>query len=323
MKPTIQARVVEDSISIAGVRFTTVEVRYPRIVLAEQNTHRALSKNSGSSRAIPVKKMLKQVRSSPACPAEWGSNQPGMQAGAQLTGWRLAGAKAVWRSAAFVAAMHSWALMKLGAAKQIANRVTEPYQYMNTLISGTDWDNFDLLRCHPDADPTMRDLAIEIMVAIELSVPRVVLGGQWHLPYVLTEERSNFSLDEQKQLSVARCARISYATFDGNPAIEKEQERYQKLVGAQPIHASPTEHQATPTVGANERNGNVRGWRQHRQEVEAVLPTYTGKRLRRDLTPKEMITFFRQPLTQSQKSGLRLQVDAAMERDHVYAREEA
>jgi hypothetical protein len=322
MKPTILAKVIEDSISLAGVRFTTVQVRYPRIVLAELNTHRALSKNAGSSRAKPVKTMLKQIWSDPACPSEWGSNQPGMQAGAQLTGLRLFGVQALWRTHAKLSAAISWGMMKLGAHKQIANRVTEAHQYVDALLSGTDWDNFDLLRCHPGADPTMRDLAIEIMVAIELSVPRVLRGGEWHLPYVLTDERVGLTLDDQKKLSVARCARISYTPFDGNPSVEKERERYDRLVGAQPIHASPTEHQATPTVGANERNGNLRGWKQHRQEVEAVLPTYSGPRMRRDLTPAELNTFFKQPLSAHQKDGLRAQVDAMMANDQ-YPRQEA
>jgi hypothetical protein len=326
MKPTILAKVVEDSISLAGVRFTTVQVRFPRIVHSELMTHRALSKNAGSSRAKPIAKMLAEVFKTPACPVEWGSNQPGMQAGAQLTGWRLWAAKATWLSAARMAAAHSWILMKLGAAKQIANRVTEPFQHIDVLISGTDWDNFDILRCHPDADPTMRDLAIEIMVAIELSVPRVLRGGEWHLPYVLDHERATLQLQDQIKVSVARCARISYTPFDGNPSIEKERERYAKLVGAQPIHASPTEHQATPAIGANQRFGNLRGWKQHRQEVEATLPPHSGPRLRRDLTDEELNRFFKQPLSERQKDGLRAHMDAKMDagfRNEVYAREEA
>lgn len=268
MKPIILAKVIEDSIASNGVRLTTVEVRFPRIVAAELLRHRKFSQNSGSSRAIPIRRMLRQVWSRPACPAEWGTNQPGMQAGAELQGWRLWAAKATWRSAARFAALHSWVLMRLGAHKQIANRVTEPYQYISVLISSTDWGNFDELRCHPDADPTMQILAIEIMTAIEVSVPRRLRIAEWHLPYVIQSEREALSIEEQIKLSVARCARISYDPFDGDASHAKEFERYAKLVGARPIHASPTEHQATPAFSSTQKGGNFDGWLQHRQDVE-------------------------------------------------------
>jgi hypothetical protein len=300
MKPTILAEVIEDSIAQHGVRITTVKVRFPRIVAAELLRHRAFSQNSGSSRAKPISKMLDQVIFDPACPTEWGTNKPGMQAGAQLTGWRLKGAKAIWKSASLFAALHSWGLMMLGAHKQIANRVTEPYQYL------------DMLRCHPDADPTMRDLAIEIMTAIETSVPKLLRYNEWHLPYVLTEERRKLSLNDQLQFSAARCARISYEPFDGNPSQEKERDRYSKLVGSHPIHASPTEHQATPMLTSTATSGNLRGWHQHRKDVEISLKGLpTPPRLRRSMTLAETDKMANTPLTGAQLNGLRVMMDHA------------
>jgi hypothetical protein len=287
----------------------TVQVRFPRIVHSELMTHRALNKNAGSSRAKPIKKMLAQVFREPACPVEWGAAQAGMQAHTQLTGWRLFGVKALWKSAAMFAAAHSWAMMKLGAAKQIANRVTEPYQYIDVLISGTEWDNFDMLRCHPDADPTMQALAIEIMTAIELSVPKLLRFGQWHLPYVTAEERRTLPLHDQKIISAARCARISYDPFDGNPSVEKERERFAKLVGQQPIHASPTEHQATPAM-TSVRSGNLVGWLQLRGDIEKELKNLPmPPRLRRSLTADEIGTLVNRKLTDAEKDGLRVQLD--------------
>ena len=53
----ISAKVIADSVCPKGVRMTTMEIEYPRFILAELNTHRMLSKNSASSRAIPVKSM--------------------------------------------------------------------------------------------------------------------------------------------------------------------------------------------------------------------------------------------------------------------------
>jgi len=271
LKPTITAKVIEDSISPAGKRVITLQLRYPRIVHAEQLTHRNQNRNSGSSRAIPVKKMLAQIFNDPAMPVEWGSNKAGMQAGAELTGWRLFGVRTLWSMAAKFAAVMSWGMMKLGAHKQVANRVTEPYQYMNTLITASEksWHAYAVLRCHADADPTIRDLAIEIMTAIELSTPMPLGYDEWHLPYISRQERKELPLDTQLKVSAARCARVSVAPFDGNAAIEKEISRHDLLVGSRPVHASPTEHQLRPMEGMEKQYGNVQGWRQYRYQVEA------------------------------------------------------
>ena len=79
------AKILADSISLAGHRLTTFEVCFPRIVLAEFNTHRVFSRNSASSRAIPVKKMLEKVQKDPFVPSYWGKNQKGMQAAEQIS----------------------------------------------------------------------------------------------------------------------------------------------------------------------------------------------------------------------------------------------
>ena len=271
LKPTITARVIEDSISPAGDRIITLQLRYPRIIHAEQLTHRNQNRNAGSSRAIPTKKMLAQIFNDPAMPSEWGSNRPGMQAGDALTGWRLFGVRSLWSLGAKFAAIMSWGMMKLGAHKQIANRVTEPYQYMNTLITASmeSWGAYFDLRCHPDADPTIRDLAIEIQTAIETSTPMPLGFDEWHLPYVSQQERDELPIGMQLKLSTARCARVSFEPFDGNAAHEKEVERHNLLVGSRPVHASPTEHQARPMQGMEAQYGNLKGWRQYRYQVEA------------------------------------------------------
>ena len=56
-----EARIVLDSISPAGDRLTTMEVRMHRFVLAEFNTHRVFSRNSASSRAIPTYTRVRSV----------------------------------------------------------------------------------------------------------------------------------------------------------------------------------------------------------------------------------------------------------------------
>jgi thymidylate synthase ThyX len=93
------AKILADSISPEGHRLTTFEITFPRLVLAEFNTHRVFSRNSASSRAIPVVKQLKRILEDPFVPLEFGTNQPGMQAGAALGGIKLQHARQAWRHA--------------------------------------------------------------------------------------------------------------------------------------------------------------------------------------------------------------------------------
>lgn len=277
---------VAASICPRGVKLLTVELVYPRIIHSELMTHRSKSRSAGSSRAIPTPTMLKRVRESPAMPVEWGKNQAGMQSAGEHaalikipdhlkeafafysgvnfdTG--LVDADTWWRFGAQLSADISEGFSEAGYHKQVANRPTEPYQWMTTLVSATEWDNFFELRCHPDADPTFQKLAYMIKEAHDTVTYQPLKTGQWHLPYILAEERT-MPLKQQIILSTARCARVSIAPFDGNPQYEKEQSRYELLVGSVPRHSSPTEHQATPWSGWN---ANFFGWRQQRQFIEA------------------------------------------------------
>jgi hypothetical protein len=68
---THSAKILAHSISPDGVPLATMEVVFLRIVLAEFNTHRMFSRNSASSRAIPVKKMISTVQEHPYVPTEW------------------------------------------------------------------------------------------------------------------------------------------------------------------------------------------------------------------------------------------------------------
>ena len=75
----IQAQILADSINLQGDRITTMKVTFPRIVLAEFNTHRMFSRNSASSRAIPFKKMVKNVINNPFIPIAIQKDHKGMQ----------------------------------------------------------------------------------------------------------------------------------------------------------------------------------------------------------------------------------------------------
>ena len=67
----IKAEVVADSLSPQGDRLTSLLITFPRIILAEVNTHRMLSKNTSSSRAIPFNKMVEVVQNNPFIPIAW------------------------------------------------------------------------------------------------------------------------------------------------------------------------------------------------------------------------------------------------------------
>ncbi|MGN8188603.1 FAD-dependent thymidylate synthase [Burkholderia sp. 22088] len=306
-----RVRVIADSVANMmnnRSRITTLELRYWRAIHAEFMTHRVFSRNAGSSRAIPVAKIIEQVRNDPAGPIHWGANQRGMQAGAEIDSPVLVGVydefdnpsdeplfrfgtaevspQEAWRLAALDAAANAEAFAKAGYHKQLVNRLLEPFQYINVLVTATDWHNFFELRDHADAQPEIQDLARTMKAAMDQSAPIVRSGNAgdpeaWHLPYVLDSERELIRLDVLKKISTARCARVSYEPFDGNAALEKELERYDLLVGSKPLHASPTEHQAHPMANGSDRNRNFRGWKQYREDVEVRIARESAQALAR------------------------------------------
>ncbi len=271
---TISAKIIEDSISEKGVRLTTLQLMYPRFIHSEVMTHRVFSRNASSSRAIPVAKMIEQVRTNPAMPIHWGKNQAGMQAKEEMTGQTLDTMMRAWQQAAREAAATAEFMDKHGLHKQVANRILEPFQWMHVIVTATEWDNFFELRDHPDAQPEIHVLAIAMKNAFADSRPMPLDEGQWHLPYVTRAERAEHfqNVDLMLKLSAARCARVSYLTHDGQtPSVEKDIALYDRLVGSVPLHASPIEHQATPLSQADMWSGNFRGWLQYRKLVEMPL----------------------------------------------------
>ncbi|MGV8863253.1 MAG: FAD-dependent thymidylate synthase [Pseudomonas sp.] len=249
------------------VELVSLETRYWRGIHAEVMTHRVFSRNAGSSRAKPLRHVMDQVLNDPAGPLHWGANRPGMQAKEELTGWRLWVAKKLWRLASLLMWGVAWGFEKIGLHKQVANRILEPFQWIDVLITATEWDNFFQLRMHPDAQPEIQELATVMHAAIQTSIPRVLSLGEWHLPYVKQQEHGVYPIEELKKFSAARSARISYKNFDGSVSQRKDQKLFTQLTSATPMHASPLEHVATPMPTAA-FNRNFRGWGQFRVELE-------------------------------------------------------
>lgn len=274
-----EVKVIADSVSPNFERLTTLQVCIPRFILAEVNTHRVLSRNYRSSRAVPVDKLIAEVRETPFIPSQFTRNQAGMQGGEALSGLELLEAENAWREAAGVAANYAEHLARLGVHKQYANRGLEPYLYVHGVISATEWDNFFALRCHPDAQPEFQEFAHLVRAALVTHEPTprefdviddVRTNGlhheAWHLPYVSDLERNNYGLEYLKRMSAARCAWVSYKPFDESDAPNhvKVNRTFDKLVG-EPMHASPMEHVATP---GNTHPSNFVGWCQWRHFLE-------------------------------------------------------
>ncbi len=75
-----EANIIADSISEEGYRLTTFVVNMPRVILAEFNTPRVLSRNSASTRAIPIATQIRRVLDDPFIPERFGIQKKGMQA---------------------------------------------------------------------------------------------------------------------------------------------------------------------------------------------------------------------------------------------------
>ena len=238
------AEVIADSIA-QGVRLTTLEVTFPRYILAEFNTHRVFSRNSASSRAIPVKRRAQQVRENPFVP-EFTKNKSGMQADELLASSSARNAEGYWVGSAKTSVEFAEMLADLEVHKQQANRILEPYAWHTVVVTATDWDNFFALRLHPDAAPEIQRTAQAMKAAMEASTPKELNVGEWHAPYVEQSEMGYGQHDDPDirivAISVARCAAVSYERQRAEKSVEEYVARHDALKASG--HWSPFEHQA-------------------------------------------------------------------------------
>lgn len=277
---SMYVRVERHSISPENKELVSFVVCYPRCILPEILTHGALSRNTSSSRAIPYRykgtrkpgqppSMRDMVMENPYTPVDWGIAQTGMQSSnTRMKDFEIRECKArilEMRDKVVALCDEMWAL---GMAKQNINRYLEPWAWTTQIISGTEWANFFALRTHPSAHPVFQFLAKKMYVAYKRSVPQRLDVGQLHLPFTDTEDYNNFKNSELLKLSVARCARISYNTFDGIRSPEKDFELYEKLCGANPKHMSTFGHQArVPGYFEKVPPSNFKGWVQYRKLI--------------------------------------------------------
>jgi thymidylate synthase ThyX len=237
------ARVLAHSINAVGSELITFEITCHRWILAEINTHRMLSRNFRSSRAVPFKKLCEEVLSNPAMPIMWGKNKPGMQSTELMDEIDTMACYAAWKRAANKAVDEAEELDFIGLHKQWVNRILEPFLWVHGVISGTEWSNFYARRRAADAQPEFKALADAMWQVHKASKPVLLHEGEWHLPYF---QFGDFvPNDHRLKLSVARVARVSYKPHTNEDTnLAAEFERHDRLLANG--HMSPFEHQARP-----------------------------------------------------------------------------
>ena len=223
MKTVIKAEIVAHSINEQGDELISVMATFPRFILAEVNTHRMLSKNTSSSRAIPFNKMVETVQNDPFIPIAWQKSHSGMQGteyveNKDMIKWNIE----MWETARDSAIKYATELTQCDVTKQLANRLLEPFMWTTMLITGSKegWDNFFNLRCPsyeiPNWNTTFnswKDVCEEVPMDLETpylgkaqfnkgqaeihmmalaeavydayneSTPKQLESGQWHIPF--------------------------------------------------------------------------------------------------------------------------------------------
>lgn len=297
----ITVKILADSITTGGDRVTTFEWTYPRMIHAEIMTHRALAKNSASSRAIPAAKLRERVIAAPAYPGSWGANQRGMQAEREIDD--VEAAERLWLRARDAAVIAHEEGEQLGLHKQNVNRLIEPWMMITVIITGTNegWANLFHLRRHPDAEPSFQQLAGLTWDAYHSHLPTFIAPGGWHLPLfdesdraavAMLADREADSVDSPRawsdayikiaaRISTGRCARVSYLTHDGRRDVVEDIALHDRLIamGADggPMHMSPFEHPCE-AVGGGVRIGPFTGWRQYRKTFAGEAGPSTADR---------------------------------------------
>ena len=284
----ISAEVLLDSKSPNGARITSVIATIPRFILAELNTHRAFSRNSASSRAIPFMKMIQKCEQERFVPIAWMKEHKGMQGSYYFNEKQSLKLDIEWNKAADQAVKSAIKLhnrFQDEVTKQMCNRILEPYMYHKVLITSTEWENFFAQRAADAAEIHFKDFAEKLLVALNESTPTELQYGEWHLPFAdyksLDSNGLRFSVEDvlygleeiskkidietllRLKLSVARCARTSFDNFDGTSDPIADVKLFKKLVD--PGHMSPTEHQALCTLYSHE--SNFKGFAQFRKMI--------------------------------------------------------
>ncbi|MDT7784562.1 MAG: hypothetical protein QOF58_2981 [Pseudonocardiales bacterium] len=233
------------------LRVTTMLATFPRFILAEWNTHRMLSRNSNSSRAIPPERQIAAVRESPFVPATFNRRVKGMGVGEELPDRDAERARRAWLRAATTACIEAEYLLDMDVDKSRINRLLEPFLWHTAIFTATDWDNVWALRDAPTAQPEFQTIASLMRETMGASSPVLLAPGQWHLPglthneWAETRRPETTQIEEYKQVSAGRLAKwTSYGREYEYEGALFAQTRCGALISS--FHLSPLEHQCRP-----------------------------------------------------------------------------
>lgn len=305
-KNETSARVIADSISTTGARITTLVIVTPRIILAEFNTHRALSRSSASSRAIPAKRMQEMVATDSFRPIRWMKDHKGMQGNDYFSPEETIGESfghldrsynyesvrkqntvahldEVWDTARDNALKSAEHLTFLGVSKQFTNRLLEPFMWHTIICTATEWDNFMALRNDSAAEIHIAKTAEKILEALNGSTPELKQIGEYHIPF---GDRINTE-------AIEKIFKLSSPGVRGedNPMVQEIKIKiavarcarvsYLNYEGKDDYvadvklydslvamgHMSPLEHCAFASIIPTKQSGNFIGWNQLRKSI--------------------------------------------------------
>jgi len=260
----IEVKIICDSLAPCGKRLTTYLATYPLAIHAQLKTHRDLSTNSCSARAMPIAKVVERCLANPAIPERWRKNGKGMQPKGELPKGDAMLATSLAKNHLLQAVNCVECLEDLGVHKEQANRYLMPFAHITTVISATELGNFFSLRVDDDAQEEHAELAFQMLHLYLHNEPKQLKAGEWHIPFM---DRDVYEgLDEWSKLKVAtaRAARGSYANFYGKFDLEDDYRIHDEL--KQNGHMSPFEHPAM-ALDKSIRSGNFVGFQQYRKMI--------------------------------------------------------
>lgn len=223
------------------------------------------SRNSASSRAIPFKKMLKQIKKNPFVPIKWLADHKGMQGEETIPDSAKHLAIEQWLEARDLAVDQAERLnYDYNVTKQFVNRLLEPFKWHTVIVTATEWENFFALRAHEAAEIHIQDLAYKMLSSYIASKPTQLKAGKWHIPFgdnisndKILEIRQYSEIEETAiKIATARCARVSYENFKGGDNYQKDIDLHDRLVKMG--HWSPMEHCAK-AMNEDEYLTSIRG----------------------------------------------------------------
>ena len=254
---------IQGSIAPCGTSIATLVLEYLRPIHAQLLTHRMFSKCSSSSRAVPIKAAIEQIEANPAW-YMWTENQSGMSGKGIEDSFKLThiheAVQTLWsqvkQTVLYLGSKESEG--GLNVHKQNAARFLEPFQNIRIVLTSTEWENWDWLRIDSAAQPEIAQLAKLMLEARENGDYLKLAEGEWHVPFITRkvnpdngeityhhpETDAELTVEQAKELSMSICAQTSFRKEDYSDG--KTENVIAKLFTGNKVHASPSEHQATP-----------------------------------------------------------------------------